>query len=441
MNPVRSVAFGLFAFCAASAVAQDDEIVPRRTANTAADKQLELWVGHGESDNIADQSAPIRGGYNSAGVAYDMDRAGERFELGLATNLEFRQYDVDFLENEQLGNLDLLADVKIIPTRFSWSFQDDYGQQRTNALGANSPQNREDFNVFTTGPLITLPLGNRTQLALRATYSDRKFEESLELDSTQLLREIGVNRQVSRTTLVGLSAQKSEFDYDLSIPPYEIDTLLLRYSKTLREGELDAQLGKNELMFAGNETSGPVARISWSRNVTARSQLSLSGSRELTDSGALLALGVGRIDSDSLATVQDVLLSPSPLEFERVGVAYVFRLMRTNVAASVSRYNEAYEVTPLLDNKAADLQLSVGRILTARLQLRFDAGILKRDFTALNQTADDKIRAIALDRTFGSRFRLGLRLENAERTGQDAFARRSWEIRWVYMPGGARTQF
>lgn len=400
-------------------------------AGGAVEKAFELWIAHGESDNLAETSSGTRGTFDSTGLVFDIVRNAPRLELGMATDLEFRMYSEETLEDETLGTLDLLARVVVVPTKFNWMFQDNYGQRLSDPFLPESPTNREAFNVFSTGPELRFPFGGRTQLGVSSVYSDRKFEETVSFDSRSLTHELGLFRQKNRTTLVALVGRHSDIEYDEVLPGYGVDSVLLQYVKTLSTGEFRAEAGSNELSAGDFSTSGPLYRIAWNRAVTPRSRIAVSANREFTDAGTLLTLGVGRVNAER---VQDVLLSADPMELERVGFDYAWVAPRSQFSVGVSALREDYEIDSTFDNDAHDVQLSFRRQLTPRLQLAADAGQLRRDFGVSNLETVDKIYALRLDRQLGAKFLLGVRVETAERSGQDAFERTLWEVRFTYRP-------
>ncbi len=404
--------------------------VPGAEGGNARD--LGVWLSYGASNNVAETSIPIRGSYYDVGVQFDVDRQAARSSLGLATNLEFRNYSVDTLEDEPIGTVDLLAVLTPVPDRFSWLFQDDYGTVATDALRPDTPNNRETFNVFRTGPQLTLPLGRRTILDLRGTYGERHYETSDRLDSTDVNSQVGVLRQPDATTRYGLIGRQSEIEFDVDLPGYAIDALLLQYTKVLASGNVLVELGENTLDVSDEEQDGPLARLRWDRDIATRSRITIAGAREFTDSGTLLALGVGRINSED---VPAVLLDPNPLELERVSILYGIALGRSDVSIQLASTTEIYESNPSFDNDGVEIQLTLRRELTALLQMQVNVGVLERDFTTREQRDRDDVLALTITRNMGRDFQLSGRIERRERLGTGAFDRNVVEVQLTYRPG------
>jgi hypothetical protein len=278
---------------------------------------------------------------------------------------------------------------------------------------------------------VRLPIGKRTALALSSIYSDRNYESSNTLDSSDINTEIGIIRQASRSAELGLVAHRSEIQYDFDLPGYDIDSLLLRYAKTLAAGAVLLEGGENALKAGDTEVRGPLIRARWERSVTARSRITLTADREFTDSGELFALGIGRINADH---VQDILLSPNALEQERAAVRYQMTLNRSTVLIQLAKFTERYERDDSFDNNATDIQISLRRALTSRLNIAVDLGSLRRDFLSGVSADQDKLVTVLLTRDMGRHFQLGGLVERRTREGTDPFSRNLYELRLTYRP-------
>src|SRR5688572_27813491 len=117
-----------------------------------ARKELAVWYGHVESDNLERTTGGDEGSYESVGLLLGLERASTRLDASIDANLEYRRYSLDTLDDETVGTLNAAADVDLVQDRFSWTFTDDYGQGITDPFSGLGPGNREKVNVIATGP-------------------------------------------------------------------------------------------------------------------------------------------------------------------------------------------------------------------------------------------------------------------------------------------------
>jgi hypothetical protein len=322
--------------------------------------------------------------------------------------------------------------VGLVQDRFTWAFSDDYGQGLTDPFLGIGPDNREEINVIASGPRLFLPFGRRTSLELQGTYSERRFDESTNVDSDSVLAELGLYRQTSSTARFGLVANSNEIDYvDVISPEYQIDRLALRYEKELATGRVLADLGKNEVSSAGLESDEPTYNFVWTRSLTARSNLSIRAAREYTDSGTAPVPG---LDEESFT---DVIVSPNPFEQLRFEVAYVLTMSRTVVSADVGSWKDEYVGDASFDNDATALRLSFVRTITPRLSLGMSYDDIERDFAGVAGAqfeSEDSWTRLWLNRAFGRRFNLGVAVSNYDRNGPETYDERRYELRFGYSP-------
>jgi hypothetical protein len=399
-------------------------------------KDLAVWYGHVESDNLERTAAGGDGSYESIGLLLGLGHTSTRLEASIDADLEYRRYSLDTLDNETVGTLSAAADVAIVQDRFSWTFRDDYGQGITDPFVGLGPGNREKINVIGTGPRLALPLGARTSVEIRGTYSRRRFDESSQIDNDSVLSELGLYRQISRTARIGLVASWNDVEYvDVIAPEYRIDRLGLRYEKELATGRVLADVGTNEITAGPFQSDEPLYNFVWTRSLTARSELSIRAARELTDAGGALASGLGPgIEGESFT---DVVVTPNPFEQQRFGVSYVLTMSRTVVSADISSWKDEYIGNPTLDNDSTTLHASFVRTISPRLTFGIGFDEVDRDFgdSATPQPdGEDSWLGAWLNRTLGRRFSLALAIANYERSGGESYDERRYELRFGYSP-------
>jgi hypothetical protein len=403
---------------------------------TEPERTLAVWFGHVESDNLERTATPEDGSFESIGLLLGLEHASSRLNASIDADLEHRSYSLDTLDDETIGTLNASADVGIVADLFTWSFTDAYGQGITDPFAGIGPGNREKINVVGTGPRVALPLGGRTSLELRGTYSERRFDESTQVDSDSLLYELGLYRQISSTARVGIGASSNDVEYvDVIAPEYQIDRLGLRYEKELRTGRVLADLGTNEISSRGFESDEPLYNFVWTRSLTARSELSLRAAREITDAGA--ALGSSLVPGLEGSSFTDVVVTPNPFEQRRFGVSYVLTMSRTVVSAGLDSYKDEYIGNSVYDNDSTSIHLSFVRTISPRLSVGIGFDGIDRDFTdaaGVQPDGQDDWTGAWLSRSFARRFSLGIAISNYDRSGAQAYNERRYEVRFGYSP-------
>jgi hypothetical protein len=428
---------GLVALLTATAAAFAQGPAVEQVPETAR-SEIALWMGHAESDNIFMVESPQRGSYDSLAVLLGLASESSRASTNLDLDLEFRNYSEEAIDDQLVGTFSGVADIDIVEERFDWTFEDYYSQGRTDALQAPSPLNREGVNVFSSGPRLDLPLGQRTSLALDANYRARRYENSSSLESDSLTRELSVLRQTTSTTQLGLILSNDEIEYDQTgVSAYEIDSVSLRYEKRFATGGVRAAIGRNELEYVSVEHDGPLYDFSWSRDIATRSTLTISAAREFTDSGSLFAPESG-VPGDDVA---DVVLSPNPLERRQLGVVYSLASDRTEFSIGTTTLDDSYVGDPTLDNKAVFGTVSFSRALSPRTGLGVAFDKVRREYSdvTIGGEEEDAIATFWINYALGRQFDAAFVATRYERDGLQSFDETRYEVRFFYSPSDSAT--
>lgn len=400
--------------------------------------EFAVWAGYAESDNLTRATDPEKGSFNSVGVLLSAAHDSARLTGSINSNVELRKYSLDDIDNETIGKISGIANVNLAGDVFHWRFREDYDQGRADAFSAIGPGNRESINVFSTGPRLDLPLGQLTTLTMNGDYSTRRYQDSVYVDSDSVVYDVGVLRQFSETTQIGIVATTNDIDYvDASISPYTIDTAYLRYAKMLATGQALVEWGKNELSSQGSSTDAPFFYLEWFRDLSARSRFSVGATRQLTDSGGLAAPTVSEAPPPAES---DVLVSTAPLERRGVQLSYLIAAPRTNASIRVTATEDRYFGDSTLDNDALTTSLSLSHSVSMLLKFGLTLDNVVREFsgTAIAREDDkDQTFSAWVDRALGRRFSVSLVLSHYQRRGTEAFDEDRWEVRFSYSPTGS----
>ena len=347
-------------------------------ADAATLMTLDLGVEHTDNagrSNVDPQSESI----GTAGLGLDIDTKRPRLSAEVGANLEYRRYLDDTFDPEVVGGVDANLGFALIPERIVWILEDNYGQISNNRLVADSPDNRQDFNYLSTGPDITLPLGARNYIQASGRWSDSYYEEAGQ-DSQGLTASLALGHKLSEMTNLSLNGSWSQIEYDNeTFEDNEIREAFLRFDATGVRTTLVVDAGYTEAERGDQEPSdGWLGRLTFSRQLSARTVLDLSAGSEFSDAGQSF-----RLDQEALGI--------QPGNVDVIPVADVFRnnyvylgltadLDRTTLTVNVHANQERYEEQDTFDRDIVGAAFSIERQLTPRFTLGFEADYSKDEF-------------------------------------------------------------
>ncbi|MCC5870252.1 MAG: MtrB/PioB family outer membrane beta-barrel protein [Gammaproteobacteria bacterium] len=407
------------------------------TAPAESELELEFRAGVNWTDNLGREPDGESETFASLGTTVAFSREAARFRAALAGDLDYFHYDTDRFDNEVFGRIDGLLGFSLVPQRLDWLFENRFGQVRTDPFAPEGPDNREYLNVFETGPDVYLPLGARTTLGGSARYTDRRWQDSDELDSEILGGELRVTRLLSPTQQAGISFGMRSIEYDSDIVPrYEVYSAYGSYQRRLATGEVGLDLGANRLRVAGRSDTGLLLRANWTRELTARSTLQLAAGREFQDAGD--QLGGDSLAQTGFGATGDTALSGDPYNLTFASATYTLERDRAAFSLGGGWDRERYDTSVLLDRDLVYADAGVRYRFSPSLSAELRLSLRREDFDNLDAgTADEFTVVAALARRLGREFDLRLEYQYAERDadiGVD-FEENRAHLLLVWIPG------
>jgi hypothetical protein len=312
--------------------------------------------------------------------AFDVDRP--RLDGSAAADLRYQKYFDDTFDDDVNGGLDGQLSFGLVPERFTWVVQDNYGQVARNRLVADNPANRQDINYFSTGPDITLPFGSRTSLQLSGRWSDAYFEDA-DQDSETLTGSAALVRQLSSAATVSLNGSYSELDFDDDdvFVDYEVTQAFLRLQLIGARTTLSLDGGGSRLEqgSGGSESESVLARLNLTRQVGARSTLQLTAGTAPSNTAQTFRLDqeVGGVDvgPDAAVVVGDSTQS------DYAYLTFTTDWGRSAFAALLSARSEEHEVFSAFDRDQYRGTLTYSREVTRNLTMDVRGTYLDEKFT------------------------------------------------------------
>jgi hypothetical protein len=392
-----------------------------------AQEQIFDWsvdVGAEHSDNVGrsadnEESESIA----TAGLAVTYETDGPRLDTDAGVELQYRNYLDDVYESEVVGGANVALTYAFAPERFLWVVEDNFGQLANERQLPDTPDNRQNFNYFTTGPDIVLPLGGRTNLQLSGRWSDVNYEEGTEddlaSDNQVLFGELSLIRQLNDVSSVSLNGSVSEtrFDEPTDVEDYDIQEGFLRYALTTTRTNFAVDAGYTVLNQSGESSDGPLARVQLTRRVTARSQLTVEAGTEFTATpetfrreqaviGVDVGPGAAIAASDSFRNDYAYLIWNTDWT-------------RSGFAIELSASDESYENLTDFDREQLSALASWSRDMARTLTLGLRAAYLDEKYVRTGVQFDEWSAGVSLEWRLTRRFSLQLRGDHYEGAGEN----------------------
>ncbi|MGH8262841.1 MAG: hypothetical protein ACRET4_05150, partial [Steroidobacteraceae bacterium] len=291
----------------------------------------------------------------------------------LATDVTYRHYTSGDFNDEFIGGANANAKFEILGDKFVWVADDIYGQTAVNAFALDTPGNRQSTNFFSTGPQFNFPLGERTRAYVHGTWSSATYEKLL-IDNTRTTGTVGLERQASATTKLRLQATASRVKFDDAAvnSPFDVQDYSIGMNRKGARTKLDAEIGITVLHDAGQSNSAALVRVTFERQMSPNSVLTLAAGREYSDSAQFfrlegLDLGPGQF-------LGNPIVAADPLKSTYANATLVHTGSRTTMRVTADMRRERRDVNTFLDVNRGGIAVAVDY----RISALFDGGIFGR---------------------------------------------------------------
>jgi len=358
---------------------------PRRTSpGLHGEGEQQSWglYGGGEySDNVlrtdVDETSDT---IINAGATLNLDMQRPHMDLRAAGNIQYRDYVDNTADGEILGGVNAGLSFIVSPEKFYWVIEENYGQIATDSRQVDSPENRQDFNLFSTGPEIALPLGARTDFLAGGRWSRANYGET-EADSQRLSGNVGLLRQLSQSRSLSLNATVEDVDFDgsgiLAPTDYQVREAFLRFEGAGRKTTMLLDAGYTELRPDGRETrDGGLFRLTVDHVLGARSSFSWNLGHEFADGASVFR------QDQSFGGVQmrpeDALANADPFTSDTAGVVLRMNGVRTEVSLTANWRREEHDTQTDFDRDVASGAVYVTRRISPRWNVSL-TGVYQHD--------------------------------------------------------------
>ena len=385
-------------------------------AATAYDLDYELRIGVGHSDNIArTETNPIDETVGVLGVMLDYSHVTSGIDLSINGDVEYRNYLDDTFSNDTFGSINSDLIVTVSPRFMTWGVEHRFGHVVLDPFAPETPRTRERVNTISTGPNITIPVGNANSLGVTSRFSSNSYSET-DIDNDTLSGQISFARAISsaRTVSLNVSAVRVDFDNALFNSSFDRQSAFFEFDSQNSRGSINARIGINELHDQGVAQEGELIELSIERQLSTRTSIEVLANQRLTFVGELFnnRQGPGQVfqNTQNIAGVAD------PLEIQRVEAIIRLASSSANLSASVSTQNEEYINQFQLDRSVLTLRVGANLQLASAWRFNFTAAATAREFDNDPREDDDLVMTIGLSRQLSRSFSLGLDFSRIERS-------------------------
>lgn len=225
-----------------------------------------------------------------AGMAYREN--GPALDAHLQAQAEYRGYRRDTFNDGPLYYADASLLWRILPQRLNWIFLDRYDQITRNITLPDTPANRVNSNVLSTGPDLFIRLGSVNTLLLGLRYGNASYSEG-DLDTNRYGASVRwlYAANMEMTYSLNYDAEKIEYDNVIRNDNATRHDVFIRADTRQARARFLLDLGATQIdRDRAGEISGYLARLTWTQQLTSGSSAGMLLGSEYQDAGtALLA--------------------------------------------------------------------------------------------------------------------------------------------------------
>ena len=338
---------------------------------------------------------------------------------------EYRNYSKNVFGDETLFNMNANAVWTLSPQRFTWTVDDAYRQLLVDVTAATTPANRTNTNTFDTGPDFYLRFTPVNSLALGARVGNF-YTARGDTDNDRFSGYASWLYQATASTTYSLNYQMLDVNYDNDT----LNTNFIRHDLFLRartrpsRSEFILDLGASDINRArGNDPRETLTRLSWVRQLTPESTLSLILSKESSDVGTdILTTSVvtnvpvtpGQVTTTPPALAQDVVTGDVYVT-KRSEIIYTHHGSKVGATFSLFKRDLNFEATPM-DRKETGGHLELSFLYFGTSTAAFFSDYAKTEYLDFFRRDTDKDSGLRFSYLVRKSLTLGLEGHHIVRT-------------------------
>ena len=383
------------------------------------------WAGLEYTDNVRHSATDRQSDLLFApGVLYSVLHTGTRWRIRGDGELKLERGGEN-LSADPRAHASLIVDWALVPHRLYWNFQDFAEVQSIDPLAADDPANRQQTNLFQTGPVLVFGSPRTVSGRLEAQFARAWAEHAPDFDHDRHLISAWAQRQSYPVSSYAIGLESSEVSYNQAPRnrDFRRQDLLLRHERELPRSALSLSVGHSRIdIDSGDRLTGALARLRlrWSPDLVhefgalMRYELSDAG-RELTQVGDLLN-PFRNEPRRTLIGTEIYKLRSADLHWQRSGVRSRFR-----VAGFVRGYDhQLFQEQALKASQGA--YASFSHELTPQMRLIASAGVERYEFEQDARSDRDTQFGLGLEHDLTPNWKVRGGISRRLRASSEAFA-------------------
>ncbi|MEN1959374.1 hypothetical protein WCE41_03385 [Luteimonas sp. MJ246] len=269
----------------AAAVAATVSLAAPPSARAArVDYVVDAGVEHDDNVRVAAVDADAQR-ILRAGLGFLVTQEGSALQAVVAGRADYREFDSGIDDGVE-GMLSAYINWVAIPDRLSFTAQDELELQAIDRFATDSPDNRQQVNVFSVGPNILFDVGRTLQGRVEARYIDSDAEVTDEFNSNRASIALRLTKSLDEGSDLGFNAQWADIDYDndLAARDHERADVYASFVRTRASIDYAIDAGYSRLDYKdGDRRDGPLLRVEAGWHPSERSRLSLMLLNQFSD--------------------------------------------------------------------------------------------------------------------------------------------------------------
>ena len=383
----------------------------------AADIRYNAGLSFAHYDNLNLESSPDDNATSSsvnAGFTI-LDDNADLF-ISLDTDVVYTNYNNNQARDEV--SADQVANViwRLRPGQFEWHLNNRYTQTVIDAFSSDTPNNRQNINIFSTGPNYTIRLNSNSNLQLELRGENYNFEEDLDNNRAQFAFRLLHNLNAAWTITFNNEVQTINY-MNNDISDLNRNDLFIGMDYVHGLNYFNAEFGYTNASndsSASNEVDSNRYLLSITNARTRNTSIRFIYENILSDAGTEIA--ASNIDDNLNASTSDTLANDIFID-----EVYRFQVMNElsngNIVYGISTTNREYKLQIDLDEEintaTIDGVLNLGRAH----DLAYNLGYVETAFqnSTLERIDKDYIYRLTYSYGYFRNTNINLELETQER--------------------------
>lgn len=373
------------------------------------------------SDNVTQVSANEQSDWVHsvlAGFAYQENSAD--LVAHVQAQATYNTYQNKTFGDEKLFDLNSSAVWTISPQRSLWTLQDEYQQGLINSLGVDTPANRTNINVLSTGPDVYLRLAPVHRLAFGARVGD-VYTGQVNADNKRFNGTAAWLYETSPRTTLSLNYQILDVRFDDAVVNNDFTTQDIFFRTLYRpsRSQLTLDLGASHVnLDRGNDLRGTLGRLSWNRELTTESNLGATFGKEFLNTGsAVLAttdITVPPGSAPPSSSVSTTTITGDVFTSKGGTVYYNRRSSQFRMQLIAGQKKLDYAQEPL-DNRETTGHMELGYFFSAVTKATLYTNYTRTEYLDFSRRDTDQIFGLRFDHNLKRTVSVGLEVSRAER--------------------------